>query len=74
MEEDSEAVREERPVAPSVRAIFGDSRATPVVLTFLRDTRVRRVACLAPREEGWPGEEEESESESEGEEGRLGAP
>ena len=57
---------------PSGRAMFGDGRATPAVLTFLRDTRVGRMASLAPREEEWWGEEENSESE--GEEGGPGPP
>ena len=35
------------PVTPSVRVMFGDSRATSAVLMFLRDTRVRRMVSLA---------------------------
>ena len=61
------------PVTPSVRAMFGDQRATPEVLTFLRDTRVGKMISLAPRGENlW--EEEEGSSESEGEEGGPGPP
>ena len=48
-----------------MRVMFGDSRAAPAILTFLRDTRVGRMASLAPR-----GVEEE-DSESEGGEGRA---
>ena len=41
------------PRAPAVRLLFQDERATPVVLTFLRETRVRRMVNLAtPMEEG----------------------
>jgi hypothetical protein len=36
-------------VAPLVRVIFRDRRATPAVLTFLRDTRVGGMISLAPR-------------------------
>ena len=59
-------------VAPSVRATFNDPRATPAVLTFLRDTRVGRMFSLAPRGENWC--EEGEDSESEGEEGGPGPP
>lgn len=38
----------ERPRAPSVRRMFEDVRATPAVLSFLRDTRVGKMATLAP--------------------------
>ena len=58
------------PVTPSVRAMFGDQRATPAVLTFLRGTRVGRVISLAPRGENWW----EEDSESEGEEGGPSPP
>lgn len=57
-----------RPRAPSVRAMFDDVRATPAVLTFLRDTRVGRMISMAPRE-GEGGEED-----SEGQEGGPGPP
>ena len=58
------------PVVPSVRAVFGDSRATPAVLTFLRDTRVGKMVSLAP----WDEWREEEDSESEGEEAGPGPP
>ena len=58
------------PVVPSVRAMFGHSRATPAVLTFLRETRVGRLVSLAPRVENWW----ENDSESEGEEAESGPP
>ena len=60
------------PITPSVRAISGDQRATPAVLAFLRDTRVRRMISLAPRGENWW--EEEGSSENEGVEGGPGPP
>ena len=66
VEEDSEVVREE---APSVRAMFEDSRAAPAILTLLRNTRVGKMASLAPRGENWW-----EDSESEGEEGGPGPP
>ena len=53
------------PVTTSVRAMFGDQRATPAVLTFLRDTRVGRMVSGTPRGEEW-GEEEDSEGEEAG--------
>ena len=59
-------------MAPSVRVMFGDSKATLAVLTFLRDTRVGSMASLAPRGEEWWGKEEDSESERE--EGGPGPP
>ena len=59
-------------MTPSVRAMFGDQRAIPAVLTFLRDTRVGRMFSLAPRGENWW--EEDEDSESEGEEGGPGPP
>ena len=60
------------PVAPSVRAMFGDSRAAPAVLTFLRDTRVGKMASLSPRGQNW--REGERDSQSEGEEAGPGPP
>ena len=59
-------------MTPSVRAMFGDQRATPAVLTFLRDIWVRKMVWLAPRGENWW--EEDEDSESEGEEGGPGPP
>ena len=53
------------PLAPSVRAMFDNQRATPAVLTFLRDTRVGRIASAAPLRDGW-GEKEYSEGEEVG--------
>ena len=38
-------------MAPSVRAMLDDQRATPAVLDFLRDTLVGMMISLAPREE-----------------------
>ena len=51
-----------------MRVVFEDSRVAPAILTFLRDTRVGKMASLAPR-----GVAEE-DSESEGEEGGPGSP
>ena len=60
------------PRAPSVWTLFQDDRGTPTVLSFLRETRVGKMVCLAPpvvedREEGEIREEE-------GEEGGPGPP
>ena len=52
--------------------MFGDQRATPAVLTFLRDTQVGKMVSLATRGENWW--EEDEDSESEGEEGGPGPP
>ena len=41
------------PRAPTAGLFFQDERATPAVLTFLRDIEVGRVVTLAPREEEW---------------------
>ena len=60
------------PVAPPVRAMLEDPRATPAVLSFLRDTRVGRMTSLGPL--GEEGDEEEGEVESEGEEAGPGPP
>ena len=57
------------PVTPSVQAMFGDQRATPAVLTFLRDTRVGRMTSVTP-----PGEEWWGKDDSEGEESGQGPP
>ena len=68
MEDDTE---KRGPVAPSVRVMFGDKRAAPTVLTFLRDARVGRRVSGAPRgNELWS----EEESDSDGEEGGPGPP
>ena len=62
-------MRKKKAGDPAVRAMFGDQRATPAVLTFLGDTRVGRMVSLAPRGEiGW------EEDSSEGEEGGPGPP
>ena len=55
------------PRAPSVRLLFQDERATPAVLTFLRETKVGRVVILAPllEAEEW-GELEEMALRPEG--------
>ena len=45
-----------------MRALFDDQRATPAVLTLLRETPVRRIISPTPREV----EEEVVESEGEG--------
>lgn len=37
-----------RPRAPAVRLLFDDVRATPAVLSFLRDTRVGKMVSLGP--------------------------
>ena len=54
-------------MAPSVRVMFGDKRAAPAVLTFLRDTRVGRMVSVAsaPRGDEWWGKEEDDGSEGE---------
>ena len=44
--------------------LFQDDRATPAVLTFLRETKVGKMINLTP-----PEEEEREEREEEGEEG-----
>lgn len=44
-------------MAPSMRVMFGDKRAAPAVLTFLRDTRVGRMVLTIPRDDEWWGEE-----------------
>ena len=59
-------------MAASVRAMFEDPRAAPVVLAFLRGTGVGRTISLRPR--GEEGGEEEGEVESEGEGGGPGLP
>ena len=59
-------------MTPSARTMFGDQRATPAMLTFLRDTRLGRMLALAPRGENWLDGDEDSESE--GEEGGPGPP
>ena len=48
------------PRAPSVRLLFQDERATPAVLTFIREIKVGRVVILAPplEAEEWGGLEE----------------
>ena len=56
-------------VAPSVRVMLGDSRATPAVLTFLGDTRMGKMVSLVS-----PGQFRGEDSESEGEEGGPGPP
>ena len=61
------------PGTPSVRRMFNDVRATPAVLTFLRDMRVGRMVTLAPPEEE-EGEGENSEDEESGEKGGPGPP
>ena len=43
VEEDGEVVPVGRPRAAAVRPMFDDVRAAPAALTFLRDTRVRRM-------------------------------
>ena len=42
-----------RPQAPSVRGMFQDQRATPAVLTFLRDTKIGRMVSVTPRWDEW---------------------
>ena len=46
-------------------------RATPAVLTFLRDTRVGRMVSVDLRGDEWWGEDDD---DSEGEEGGPGLP
>ena len=43
VEEHREGMRLETPRASSVRLLFQDERATPAVLTFLRETKAGRV-------------------------------
>ena len=70
-----------RPRAPTIRLLFQDERATPVVLAFLRGTKAWRMVILAPLEKEWQGleeivlwsEEAESQDENE-EEGGSGPP
>ena len=47
-------------VAPSVRAMFQDQRATHSALTFFRDTQVGRMIPVAPHQDG-EGEDSEGE-------------
>jgi hypothetical protein len=56
------------PVAPSVRAMFRDQRATHSAPTFFRDTQVGRMIPVAPHQDG------EGEEDSEGEEGGRRTP
>ena len=55
-------------MTPSVWAMFSDPRATPAVLTVLRDTRVGKMISLAPWEDKEGGEDRK------GEEGGPGPP
>ena len=70
------------PRAPSVRLLFQDTRATPILLGFLEDTRAGRMPSKillagepvddeSESEEIvlWPPEEKEAESSGESEEG-----
>ena len=52
--------------------MFGNSRAEPAVLTFLRDAGVGKMLSLALRRENWWEDDEDSESEEE--EGGPGPP
>ena len=57
VEERREGMRVEVPTSAGVRLLSQDKRAIPAVLVFLRDTEVRRIVTLAPREveEEWEG-------------------
>ena len=59
------------PRAPRISSPFGDERATPAVLTFLRDTKVGEFVSLAALGGGAGVEEEAEQALVEGEEGRL---
>ena len=63
------ACRWKHPPAPPVRMLFQDDRAAPAVLSFLRETRVGKMAKMAH-----PEEEVGEEREEEGEEGSPGPP
>ena len=56
-------------MAPSVRAMFDDPRATPAVLTFPRDTKVGRMISQRPREVEGEGEKNDGEEGGPGEPG-----
>lgn len=60
------------PRAPSARTLFRESRATPAVLGFLRQTRVGGMVSLTVVEERDRGEEEMEEIELRPEEGENG--
>ena len=63
------------PRAPDMRLLFNDVRATPAVLSFLRDTKVGKMISLEPQEErGEEGSGEDGEDGEEGEEGGPGPP
>ena len=50
VEERREGLRVETPAsAPTVRLLFRDEKATPAVLQFLRNTKLRRMVIQAPR-------------------------
>ena len=42
-----EGLRVETPPGPRIRTLFGEERATPAVLDFLRDTKVGKFVSLA---------------------------
>ena len=56
MEERQEVMQVEAPAGPVCQVAPPDERATPVVLTFLRETKVGRVITLAPPNEKWEEE------------------
>ena len=58
------------PRAPSFRVLFQHDRATPAVLTLLRETKFGRMTSLHPGEE----EREGGIAEEEGVEGGPGPP
>ena len=67
------------PRAPRMALLFGNERATKVVLSFLRKTNMGQMVTIPPRdeagEEGGEGSEEErAEEEVEGEGGGQGPP
>ena len=57
-------------VAASVMVMFGDKRAVPAALAFMRDTKVGRLVSGDSRGGEWRGEEGDN---SEGEHGGPGS-
>ena len=64
----------DEPRAREVRLLFGDVRAAPAVLTFLRDTRVGWIVPQALRRRRERERGGEVDREGEGDEGGPGPP
>ena len=60
--------------APEVRLLFDDVQAAPAVLSFLRNTRIGRIAPQALRRRREGGLGREVDREGEGDEGGPGPP